>query len=163
MPWLQPRAHHRPPCSTTSQGPSWATHIAWAKLWQPTSILLHPSPNHSFSLGHHPESVRVPLFRSTVPTHPIHEPKQSSPNNHKTSTTQQHPILVHCNFSSTFTALHHACQLICNLPLLSFQTNLSSLPLDALNLFSYCNGWKKQNILLSALLKLSLSKTHHVF
>lgn len=74
-------------------------------------ILTQPSP---LLLDHHPKSVHVSLFQSTAPTHPIHGPKQSS--NHKSSTTQQHPIPVHCNCSSTLTALHHAPQLILNAP-----------------------------------------------
>lgn len=73
-----------------------------------------PPQSIPIPLGHHPKAVHVPLCRSAVPTQPVHGPKQSSPNNHKSSTTQQHPIPVHCNCSSTLTALHCAPQLIHN-------------------------------------------------
>lgn len=44
-----------------------------------------------------------------------------------------------------------------------FQSNLSSSFPDALNLFSYCNSSKKQNILLGALIKLSPNKSSPSF
>lgn len=79
----------------------------------PSSCYVPPQPS-PLPLGHHPKSVHVPLFRSTVSAHPVHGPKQSSPNNHKSPTTQQHPSPVHRKCSSTITASHCAPQLTHN-------------------------------------------------
>lgn len=105
-------------CSCTSQSPSWAAHMVRMPISGSTPHL-HTSPPRP-ALLYHPNSMHVPLFQPTVSIHPIREPSQSSPNNHKFSATQQHPIPVQCNCSSTLPASCHALSWLTTLPCLSF-------------------------------------------
>lgn len=138
---LPPKA---PLVPISPRGPSSGTH-----LHCPPSL-----PTPAIFPGHHLKPVQV--LCSNCHLQSIHTPKQSSPNNHKSSAAQAIPVPC----SSTLPASHpdpqpQHCQV--------FQSNPPSLLLNTLNLFSYHDGRKKQNILSSVLLKFSANKNTPCF